>query len=544
MAVRRGKFRAFLKPASASVKHGEHSFTNSINDEISVEIAVGPRGEISNPDVEIAGGNDEPYIPGNPGLFIMWVKPGSEADKLLSPGCQLIKIDNADVTNVSRHEAENMLRFADKFARIQVISRTLDEVSQGSSKMVSWGTLSFEDDNSDSGRGTEISEKEIKPSLDEGDKVNIKVAVGLRGQLLPLDFEIYGGQDEKSIDGNTGIFIKKIKEGSSLQRTVKIGDHILKVNGSDVTNVPQHVFLNMLRAANRVAKIQIRKIPAPKNDREIRVFEDEETGENETIVEISTGPKGQLGKLRLKINGGRDRPCVPGDPGIFITTVKQGSVLDKFIGPGDKILKIDGANVTNVPLRFAFDRIKAADRRVRLHIRKADHTEHDSSERMRKRSAWKAVRSFSAEQLEEYKVAFSFYDRTGRGKISLKQMMELCRQLGFNLTATDKDVIATELRLGGDSKISFMDFIQVLTKIKSAHQDDNDLLGAFEVFDREDKGFFRLRELEDALAKIPGSDLVTECELAEVLQLADPDGDGQVKFEEFKGLILPLFNQY
>lgn len=46
---------------------------------------------------------------------------------------------------------------------------------------------------------------------------------------MPLDFEIYGGQDEKSIDGNTGIFIKKIKEGSSLQRTVKIGDHILKV---------------------------------------------------------------------------------------------------------------------------------------------------------------------------------------------------------------------------------------------------------------------------------------------------------------------------
>ena len=49
-------------------------------------------GEISNPDVEIAGGNDEPYIPGHPGLFIMWVKPGSEADGLLSPGCQLTKV--------------------------------------------------------------------------------------------------------------------------------------------------------------------------------------------------------------------------------------------------------------------------------------------------------------------------------------------------------------------------------------------------------------------------------------------------------------------
>ena len=49
-------------------------------------------GEISSPDVEIAGGNDEPYFPGHPGLFIGWVKPGSDADRLLSPGCQLTKV--------------------------------------------------------------------------------------------------------------------------------------------------------------------------------------------------------------------------------------------------------------------------------------------------------------------------------------------------------------------------------------------------------------------------------------------------------------------
>ena len=45
MAVRRGKFRAFLKSSPASVKHEEHSFTNSVDDEISVEISVGPRGK-------------------------------------------------------------------------------------------------------------------------------------------------------------------------------------------------------------------------------------------------------------------------------------------------------------------------------------------------------------------------------------------------------------------------------------------------------------------------------------------------------------------
>ena len=75
-----------------------------------------------------------------------------------------------------------------------------------------------------------------------------------------------------------------------------------------------------------------------------------------------------------------------------------------------------------------------------------------------------------------------------------------------------------------------MDFIQILMKIKSSHQDDSDLLEAFEVFDREKKGFFRLHELEDTFNKILGSDL-TECELAGILQLADSDGDGRVNFE-------------
>ena len=53
--------------------------------------------------------------------------------------------------------------------------------------------------------------------------------------------------------------------------------------------------------------------------------------------------------------------------------------------------------------------------------------------------------------LSEFRTAFSVYDRTGDGKISLKHVMELCRELGHNLTATDRDVIVTEFRLGGET---------------------------------------------------------------------------------------------
>lgn len=53
--------------------------------------------------------------------------------------------------------------------------------------------------------------------------------------------------------------------------------------------------------------------------------------------------------------------------------------------------------------------------------------------------------------LSEFKLAFSVYDRSGSGRINQKQMTELCRSLGHNITATDKDVIDTEFKLGGKS---------------------------------------------------------------------------------------------
>ena len=54
--------------------------------------------------------------------------------------------------------------------------------------------------------------------------------ISFLGELLPLDFEIQGGRDERLIDGVTGIVIKEIKDSSVLQqKSVRVGDHILKV---------------------------------------------------------------------------------------------------------------------------------------------------------------------------------------------------------------------------------------------------------------------------------------------------------------------------
>lgn len=83
----------------------------------------------------------------------------------------------------------------------------------------------------------------------------------------------------------------------------------------------------------------------------------------------------------------------------------------------------------------------------------------------------------------------------------------------------------------GDRRISFLDFVQIITRITSSKQNDTDLFHAFEVFDREEKGFFKLYELEEALKEMPGYQDTEESEIEDILALADPDGDGHVNFQ-------------
>ncbi|XP_015768206.1 PREDICTED: calmodulin-like [Acropora digitifera] len=201
-------------------------------------------------------------------------------------------------------------------------------------------------------------------------------------------------------------------------------------------------------------------------------------------------------------------------------------------------------NTLNVPLMFALDKIRSADRRVRLHIKKAEKDENDVSKRDRKKTAYRDAKTFTEEQLEEFRTAFCVFDRSGTGKISLSQVIELCRSLGYNLTAIDRDIIYTEFRLAGERRISFLNFISIIKNVTLSKQSNTDLFNAFEIFDGENTGFFKVAELEKALKEMPQGKQVNENEIADILAMADPDGDGQVNFQEFKKLVLPTFHQY
>ena len=82
-------------------------------------------------------------------------------------------------------------------------------------------------------------------------------------------------------------------------------------------------------------------------------------------------------------------------------------------------------------------------------------------------------------------------------------------------------------------KIKFEDFINVMFKICEMENQrlEEDLEQAFEVFDRERKGFFKVNELLSALNHMPGSTRIPRNEIAEILRKSDADNDGVVQFK-------------
>lgn len=77
----------------------------------------------------------------------------------------------------------------------KLTASTFHQMSQVSSnsKMVSWAGVSIDVDaenTSDSGRGTEILERETKPNLDGGEKISIKVPAGIKGKNSKASLEI------------------------------------------------------------------------------------------------------------------------------------------------------------------------------------------------------------------------------------------------------------------------------------------------------------------------------------------------------------------
>ncbi|KIW04752.1 uncharacterized protein PV09_04478 [Verruconis gallopava] len=144
--------------------------------------------------------------------------------------------------------------------------------------------------------------------------------------------------------------------------------------------------------------------------------------------------------------------------------------------------------------------------------------------------------SLTPEQLAEYREAFKIFDKNGDGQITAEELGEIMRSLGQNPTATELQDIIAELDIDNSGAVDFDEFIRMMgQKLTSGGAEDDELLQAFKVFDKDGSGTISAQELKELMISIGES--LSKDEIDEMIREADKDGDGVIDYKEFVQLM-------
>ena len=135
--------------------------------------------------------------------------------------------------------------------------------------------------------------------------------------------------------------------------------------------------------------------------------------------------------------------------------------------------------------------------------------------------------------LEEYQEVFDSYDVNGNGVIEKKEMEAVLQRLGQ--PATDKQIesVFKKLNTNDDKVISFDEVIWFMKEyhLSKNKTDTDEVVGAFQVFDKNNNGVLSIREFKHILTDLGNK--FSEEEVEEMFKEVDLDRDGNISYKEF-----------
>jgi len=121
--------------------------------------------------------------------------------------------------------------------------------------------------------------------------------------------------------------------------------------------------------------------------------------------------------------------------------------------------------------------------------------------------------------------------QSGNGSISVSELRAAVESLGH--TVTDEELRAMIEEVDGDASgaIEFPEFLALMAFRLMLTDNEDEILEAFKIFDKDGNGKLSAEELKSVLTSLGEKLSPQECD--EIIRLADTDGDGQIAYREF-----------
>lgn len=134
--------------------------------------------------------------------------------------------------------------------------------------------------------------------------------------------------------------------------------------------------------------------------------------------------------------------------------------------------------------------------------------------------------------LEEYQEIFDSYDVNGNGVIDKKEMESILQKLGQPATSKQIEKVFNELG-NSKSQLTFEEFIEFIKKyhLSKNKNSTDDVIGAFQVFDRNHNGVLSLSEFKHILMDL--GQKFSEEEVNDLFKESDLNKDGNLDYREF-----------
>ena len=142
------------------------------------------------------------------------------------------------------------------------------------------------------------------------------------------------------------------------------------------------------------------------------------------------------------------------------------------------------------------------------------------------------------DQINLLKEAFDLFDMEKTGKIDFHELKLTLKAFGFKITKEEMFIIKEKLDPQNTNKISFDDFIDLMTQKFSERNPREEAIMAFDLFDEDKKGKINIKNLKKAVKEI--NENLTDLELKAIIDEFDNDKDGFITKNDF----LKIMDEY